>query len=68
MIQRERIIQYIKDFGSITALEATADLGVMQFHARINELEKEGYIFNRKKEKSKNRYGEIVNYMRYSLQ
>ena len=67
MNQRERVIEYINEFGSITALEAVRDLGILQLSARLCELEKRGYRFDKKQESSLNRYGEKVYYTRYSL-
>lgn len=67
MTQRERIVRYLKDNGSITALEAVRELGVLQLSARLVELEREGYAFNKKREYSHNRYGERVDYIRYSI-
>lgn len=67
MTQRERVIQYIKDFGSITAWEAMKELGVMQLAARLCELKEEGYVFDKKTEKGKNRYGDPCWWTRYSL-
>ena len=43
MTQQERIIQYMNDFGSITAIEAVAELGITQLSARICELQNKGY-------------------------
>lgn len=65
--QRKRIIAYIKEFGSITTYEAFNDIGVACLPKRISELKKEGYVFDVQAEKSKNRYGEPVNYNRYSF-
>ena len=65
--QCERILQYIAENGSITALEATREIGCTQLSARLCELEKRGYIFNKVTEKSKNRYGDPVHYKRYSI-
>lgn len=67
MGQKERIVQYIKEFGSITALEAVRDLGVLQLSARLVELERDGYCFHKEQESSVNRYGERVYYTRYYL-
>ena len=67
MNQRDRVIEYINEFGSITALEAVRDLGILQLSARLCELEKRGYRFDKKQESSLNRYGEKVYYTRYSL-
>lgn len=65
--QRQRIINYIREFGSISSLEAYRDLGVTQLGARIKELKEQGYEFKTEWENSKNRYGEKVNYKKYSL-
>lgn len=66
--QCERIIQYIKDFGSITHLEAFSDLGIAGFTARMSDLRRKGYTFNQVPEQSKNRYGQKVSYIRYRLE
>lgn len=63
--QKDRIINYIRQFGSITSWEAYQDLGVMQLGARIDQLQKEGYEFETKWERKKNRYGEEVSFKRY---
>lgn len=68
MNQKQRIIKYIQDFGSITALEAMKDLGITQLGARIDGLQKDGYSFKKVWERSKNRYGDNVDYKRYSLE
>lgn len=65
MTQNERIIEYLNNYGSITPLEAFADLGVMRLAARIDELIKSGYPIEKKMETAKNRFGESVSYMRY---
>ena len=66
MSQHERILRYLEEFGSITALEAVVDLGILQLSARICELEKMGYKFTKTPVKSKNRYGDPVRFMRYA--
>lgn len=67
MRQSERILQYIHDFGSISPLEAFQDLGVTKLATRVSEMRKQGIEFEKKYVKAKNRYGETVYYMRYSL-
>lgn len=67
MTQGERVINYIRRFGSITPMDAFYDLGITKLATRVSELKKNGYVFNQKYEKSKNRFGESVYYMRYSL-
>ena len=65
--QKERIIKYIKRFGSITSKQAYDDLGVTQLGARIDQLKKEGCLFKTEWEQGKNRFGETTSYKRYFL-
>ena len=65
--QKERIIDYIRQFGSITSWEAYQDLGIMQLGARIDGLEKDGYVFRKEWEEKENRFGEPVSFKRYYL-
>ena len=67
MTQKERIIDYIKRFESITSLDAYKDLGITQLGARIDGLKKDGYVFKTEWEHKKNRYGEDVSFKRYYL-
>ena len=53
--QKDRILDYIRKFGSITSWEAYQDLGVMQLGARIDQLQKDGYQFKTEWEQKKNR-------------
>ena len=64
--QIERIDQYIKDFGSITILDAFRDLGIANFTARISNMREQGYPLVGTWDESKNRYCEKVRYMRYT--
>lgn len=66
--QRQRIIDYINQFGSITSKDAYDDLGITQLATRIKELKDQGYKFETKWESSKNRYGERVDFKRYYLE
>ncbi len=67
MTQRERILKYIREFGSITSWEAYEDLGITQFATRVKELKEQGYEFKTEWENKKNRYGESVMFKRYYL-
>lgn len=67
MSQNEKILKYIKDFGSITSLQAFTDLGCTRLSGRIYDLQKEGYRFYKRFETGKNRYNENVSYVRYFL-
>lgn len=65
--QKQRVIDYINRFGSISSWEAYADLGITQLGARIDQLKKEGYNFKTEWESSKNRFGDKTEYKRYYL-
>lgn len=67
MNQRKRVLEYIQRFGSISPLEALRDLGIMRLASRIFELRELGYQIIGKVEIGKNRYGESIHYMRYSM-
>lgn len=65
--QCQRIIDYIKQFGSITTMDAFSELGCTRLGSRIHDLRKEGYIIHSKSETRKNRFGELVHYKRYYI-
>lgn len=67
MTQRDRVLQYLKDFGSITRYESFIDLGIAELPARICELEAMGYQFDKETVFRTNRYGDQTHYTRYSL-
>ncbi len=66
MTQCEKIIQYMNDFGSISTMEAFQDLGITRLASRIHDLTRRGVLIEKRMETGKNRYGEVVHYMRYS--
>lgn len=65
--QKDRIINYIREFGSISSWEAYSDLGITQLGARIDQLKKEGYEFKSEWVSNTNRFGEKTDYKRYYL-
>lgn len=67
MTQCERIIEYMERFGSITTLEAFADLGIARLASRIHDLSQAGYKIDRETVKGKNRFGEVTHYTRYRI-
>ena len=66
--QNERIIAYIKEYGSITQLDALRDLGVMRLASRISDLKRLGCPIISTVETVKNRYGEPCRIKRYRLE
>jgi hypothetical protein len=67
MTQGERIVKYMQDYGTITPMEAFADLGITKLATRVSELRQAGVHIKKEPVQAKNRYGEDVRYMRYSL-
>ena len=65
--QKQRILKYMNDFGSITTYDAFKDIGCTKLTTRISELRQEGYLIIGTAESSTNRYGEKVTYNRYRL-
>ena len=67
MTQKEQIRNYISEFGSITPMEAFADLGITKLATRISEMRKSGEEFFIEMVTSNNRFGKPVKYARYSF-
>lgn len=67
MTQTQRILRYMTDVGSITAMDALREFGCMRLGARIWDLRRAGYPIMKTMECSRNKHGERVSYARYSL-
>ena len=67
MGQKERIIEYLENHGSITPMDAIYHLGITKLSTRVSELKKNGVKFKQYMEEGTNRFGEPTRYMRYSL-
>lgn len=68
MTQKELILQYLSDFGSITPMQAFADLGITKLATRISEMKSEDNLsFHTEWVEGKNRYGKTMRYCRYRL-
>lgn len=68
MTQKEKVKEYVKEYGSISTWEAFRDLGITRLASRICDLENEGVQIVRKREAVKNRYGETTYITRYSFE
>jgi hypothetical protein len=64
---RERVLDYMRDFGSITTYQAYIDLGCTRLSEYIRQLRKE-YIINDEWIKSTNRYGEKIQFKKYWIE
>ena len=67
MSQNERVKQYMKDNGSITSMQAFADLGITRLSARIKNLRDSGISINSKMVFKIRKDGTTVHYTEYSL-
>lgn len=65
--QCERILRHMKDFGSITSLEAVNEYGIMRLASRINDLRAQGIAIVSEVKTGKNRYGEDTHFAVYKL-
>ena len=63
--QAQRVLEYMRQFGSITQFDAFRDLGVMRLASRISDLRRDGYDIASDMEAVKNRYGETCYIKRY---
>lgn len=57
--QCDRILRHLKDFGSISSLEAVSEYGIMRLAARISDLKKKGYDISSETKTDKNRQKQI---------
>jgi hypothetical protein len=67
MTQCEKIYRYMKEYGSITSLEAMREFGCMRLASRITDLKAKGHSISKTTVKSKNRYGDTIHYARYAI-
>lgn len=67
MNQCETILRHLRDYGSITSLEAMQEYGIMRLGARIWDLKAQGVPIKSETVTGKNRYGERTCFARYSI-
>lgn len=65
--QCDRILRHLRDFGSITSLEAITEYGILRLASRINDLKRKGYHITSATATGENRYKEKVHYSVYRL-
>ena len=67
MTQEQRVLEYLKDFGSITSWEAIKEFGATRLSAIIYNLRNRGYNITSRFSSAKNRYGDKVQFAIYEL-
>ena len=65
--QKKMVLDYMREFGSITPLDAFKDLGVTRLAAVVFALREDGHDIHKEREHAYNRYGQKVRYARYSF-
>ncbi len=65
--QRDRVLQYVRQNGFITSMDAFSKIGCTQVATRISELKSMGYRFRKERIYTKNIYGDDTHYDKYYL-
>lgn len=65
--QKEMVLDYIREFGSITPIDAFRDLGITRLSAVVFNLREEGHNIEKVIETGRNRFGNQTRYARYSF-
>ena len=68
MSQKKRVLEYMQQYGGITAFEAFQMLHCTRLSARIFELRKDGHVITERRRQIINQYGERVTYSEYKLE
>ena len=67
MSQHQMILDFVRQNGSITPMDAFNHLFITKLSTRIGEMERSGILFDHTWESHTNRYGQTKHYMRYTL-
>lgn len=65
--QVQRMLRHMREYGSITSIEAMQEYGIARAASRIHDIKQLSYDIETTTETGRNRYGERVHYARYSL-
>ena len=65
--QCDMILRHLRDYGSITSLEAITEYGILRLASRISDLKNQGHNIVSETATGKNRYGEKIRYSVYRL-
>lgn len=63
----QRVLAYLINCGSITTKQAADELGMTELRSRISEITRAGFPIRKEWETAKNKFGETVSFVRYSL-
>lgn len=65
--QIQQVLKYLEAHGSITAYEATYQLGIMSLSRRICDLRDMGFKFHAEMIEERSRFGEKINGKRFKI-
>lgn len=65
--QKKMVLDYIREFGSITPIEAFRDMGITRLSAIVFILKEEGHDIKADIEIGRSRFGNLTRYARYSF-
>jgi predicted ArsR family transcriptional regulator len=65
--QKERITAYLNEHKFIDRHIAYTELGIFELSARLKDLEKQGFSFDKERKTGVNRFKEKFNYTEYRL-
>lgn len=68
MKQEERLLAYLEEYKTITAMEAYNELGIFRLASRIFNLKRQGCAISSKLVSVINRYGESCHVSEYKLE
>lgn len=69
MNQKEQVMEYLREHGSITPMEAIAEYGITKLSTVVSLLiRKDGVAISKKLCKGINRFGKTTRYMEYRLE
>ena len=68
MTQKDMILSFMRENGSITQLQAAEEFGCWRLGARIWDLKADGHKIRTDMVTRKNRYGKRIAFARYSLE
>lgn len=67
-VKSDKIVRHLKEYGSISSLEAINEYGILRLASRVNDLKRRGYNIVGETKTGRNRYGEKTSFKVYRLE
>ena len=67
MSDKNRVLAYLREHGSITPLEALNSFGCYRLGARVWDLRRDGHTISTEIVEGKDQHGEAMRYAKYRL-